>query len=191
MHREDHAIGANVDAPRATSLSSGSEAATPTPQKFADDATPTPTDSMVSISLTDSDRTSTTSSRSVDTTPDDVVSEVLKRASVPESQISSIHSVEAGVDAPGAEARLVEEVTFEKARSRAGSVDTTRISHHNRGRSDSSESDRSLEVDWESLDKTEQKQEQDQESDEVRQRTGQVDGFWLTRSSKQLCFSPV
>jgi hypothetical protein len=143
------------------------EATTPIPHKSYD-ATPTPTDSLVSISLTDSDRPrSVISNVSTDeTSAEDVVSEVLKRASEPVSPVEAINTDEL-IDAPGAEERLVEEVALEIARSRSNSMATTpKVSPQGRERSDSSGSDSSLHVDWETLDQTEQIQ--DQESDEVR-----------------------
>jgi hypothetical protein len=126
----------------------------------------TPTDSLVSISLTDRSTTSGESVYTFDTTSKDVVNEVLKRASVVLPSHDSSYGIEDMVDSPGAEERLIEEVAQEKekTRSRSNSLALNRLSR-GRTRSDSVASDSSLQVDWETLDKTEQTQ--DQESDEV------------------------
>lgn len=144
---------------------------TPVPAKMA--LVHTPTDSLVSVSLTESDRKSELSIYDLDTTPKDVVHEVLRRASAHISPIEYIISEDV-IDSPGAEDRLNEEVAQieENARERSSSSSRSRsnstvasLQGFNRQRSDSAASDGSLHVDWETLDKTEQDQED--QSDEV------------------------
>jgi hypothetical protein len=166
----EHGVEVVVDEPTrpASPSVADQEPAADIPHK-SNNTTPTPTDSMISISLTDPDRPrSTISTLSTDeTSAEDVVIEVLKRASEPVSPVETMNTDEL-IDAPGAEERLVEEVAMEIARSRSNSMATTstpKAVPQGRDRSDSSGSDSSLHVDWEALDETEQVQ--DQESDEV------------------------
>jgi len=145
------------------------DAATPVVQKAA---LHTPTDSLVSISLTESDlksdRKSEESTYSVETTPKDVVEEVIRRAA--SAHISPIDSIieDRLLESPGAGIRLVHELAMEKefARSRSNSM-VVSGEMASRGRSDSGGSEISLRVDWETLDRTEQDQEGDNADDEV------------------------
>jgi hypothetical protein len=145
------------------------EAATPVPDKqqpAVNAATHTPSDSLVSVSLSESGGRA---SRllSADASPTDVVDEVLRRASSLASDPASSPTVHDAVDSPGAEARLVQEVALEKARSRRASLTGSKNSSA-RVRSDSTGSDSSIVVDWDTLDRTEQTEHtQDAESDEV------------------------
>jgi hypothetical protein len=145
--------------------SPGSNAATPV---VATARKTTPTDSLVSISLTDRSTNSDGSAYSSDPASKDLVNEVLKRASFIPPSNDSAYGIDETVDAPGAEERLMEEVANEKekSRSRSNSMALSRLSR-GRGRSDSVASDASLQVDWETLDKTEQTQTQEEEDDEV------------------------
>jgi hypothetical protein len=146
------------------------EGATPVPQK---PTLPhhTPTDSLVSVSLSESDkkseqRESGQSEYSLETTPKDVVHEVLRRASAHTSPIEFMIS-EKILDSPGADVRLVQELAFEKEKARSRSNSTVASTEFiNRERSDSAGSETSIQVDWDTLDRTEQ-QTQDDESDEV------------------------
>jgi hypothetical protein len=150
------------------------EAKTPVPNKAAY-MSHIPADSLVSISLSDPDPRSP-----VDTDLDadldidesevssqEVVEEVLKRASQ-SSPIDSLRTVEdVVVDLPRSEQRLVKEVARERARSRSGSLAMIPEATA-RARSGSDASDGSVQVDWERLDKTERHQHEDQAHDEVR-----------------------
>ena len=153
---------------------------TPTlsPTSDPDSTTPVPsdndavsdhlTDSMVSIDLSEPSRTSQDSVYGSDTTPQEVLQEVLRRASMPNASNPPFPHIEHIDDSPGAEARLTEQVAMEKekARSRSGSLVASHLSY-GRPRSDSAASDTSIQVDWETLDRTEE-QTQEQDSDEVR-----------------------
>jgi hypothetical protein len=144
-----------------------SEAATPVPPKSTKHVLHTPTDSLVSINLTEPSRGSEPSLYSVDTNPTEVLAEVLRRASMSPSPHQSVRDVEDVVDSPGAEERLVEEIAVGKEHSRSsdGSLVPSIVASSGRERSSSDASDTSIKVDWESLDKTEQTQDQD--DDEV------------------------
>jgi hypothetical protein len=126
------------------------------------EATPKDRASTYSLEATSNDKEST---YSLETTPKDVVQEVIRRASCHTSPIEFMISDKV-LDSPGADVRLVQELAMEKekARSRSNSmVPSDEILK--RARSESIGSDASLQVDWETLDKTEQSQEE--ESDEV------------------------
>jgi hypothetical protein len=130
-----------------------------------------PTDSLVSVSLSESDDKSEDSVYSHETTPKDVVQEVIRRASCHTSPIEFMISDKV-LDSPGADVRLVQELAMEKekekekekVRSRSNSM-APLDEVMKRERSDSTSSETSLQVDWETLDKTEQDQEE--ESDAV------------------------
>jgi hypothetical protein len=142
------------------------DASTPVPQKTALPQH-TPTDSLVSISLSESDKKSEpeNSDYNVEITPKDVVVEVLRRASAHASSPIEFMLTEKVLDSPGADVRLVNEVAFEKEHARSRSNSTVLTESPKRVRSDSAASDESIEVDWQTLEKTEQNQEE--ESDEV------------------------
>jgi hypothetical protein len=125
-------------------------------------------DSMVSISLSESDAKSPVSMTESEVSSKEVVAEVLKRASfaVPIESLSAVEDVV--VDSPRAEEMLAREVREEKARSRSGSLAV--IPESRRERSDSSGSEGSVQVDWETLEQTEHDQQEtleDADSDEV------------------------
>ncbi|KAF2675039.1 hypothetical protein BT63DRAFT_27113 [Microthyrium microscopicum] len=143
-----------------------SDAATPVPKKPLEDI-PTPTDSMVSIDLSEPSRNSDGSILVEDTTAKDLVEEVLKRASESPTRHRSEIEVADVVDSPGAEARLMEEVAFEKERARAGSRRGSVATTSGRDRSDSAASEKSVDVDWESLDRTETQQTNDQDDEQT------------------------
>src|SRR5438270_767270 len=97
------------------------EAATPVPNKHQSAANAaaihTPSDSLVSVSLSESGgRASQLTSAAA--SPTDVVDEVVRRAASLASDPASSPTVHDGLDSPGAEARLAQEVAVEKARSR-------------------------------------------------------------------------
>lgn len=164
-------------------------------QPAANAATHTPSDSLVSVSLSES---AGRASRllSADASPIDVVHEVLRRASSLASDPASSPTVHDGVDSPGAEARLVEEVAREKARSRRASLTASKNSSV-RARSDSTGSDSSIVVDWDTLDKTEHMQ--DAESDEVgsfrfkmaSNRSSKLRCYWRAWSKKTQSLPPI
>jgi stalled ribosome rescue protein Dom34 len=125
-----------------------------------------PTDSLVSVSLSESDDKSEDSVYSHETTPKDVVQEVMRRASCHTSPIEFMISDKV-LDSPGADVRLVQELAMEKekekVRSRSNSM-APLDEVMKRERSDSTSSETSLQVDWETLDKTEQDQEEDSDA---------------------------
>jgi hypothetical protein len=89
------------------------------------------------------------------------------QVSSPVSNAAPSPTVHDTIDSPGAEARLAQDVAHEMARSKSASLTASKTSSV-RARSDSTGSDSSILVDWDTLDKSEQTEHtQDVDSDEV------------------------
>jgi len=126
------------------------------------DSKPLPTDSLVTINLSENGRTSTSTA--------DRESSIL---SAPEADLDDTPKRQASVDTMSGLADEVEVPTEMACDSVASDtyqvVEWARPSRTSteRGESFSDGSDRSIEVDWEELDKTEEREDADAESDEV------------------------
>lgn len=161
LNEPDSSLKTTEITPSTPPLSPISDAATPI---VATARKTTLTDSLVSISLTDRSRESNESAYSSDATSKDGIEEQSQRVSLCSTVEDTTYGTEQVVESLSIEKCRPEEVAPKKetARSRSNSMALNALS---RGRSDSIASDASLQVDWETLDKTEETQ--DQEDDEV------------------------
>lgn len=152
--------GNNMGPTGATHAAPEAEALTRTPRTHVD-SKPLPTDSLVTINLSETSRTSTSTAYRD--------SSIL---SAPEADLDDTPKPQASVDMMN---RLADKAEIpEMARNSIASdtyqvVEWTRPSRTSTGcgESFSDGSDRSIEVDWDELDKTEEREDADAESDEV------------------------
>jgi hypothetical protein len=145
----------------ATHAAAEAETLTRTPRTHVD-SRPLPTDSLVTINLSENGRTSTSTAYRE--------SSIL---SAPEANLDDTPKLQTSGDTMNGLAEQ-EEAATEMARDSVASdtyqvVEWTRPSRTSTelGESFSDGSDRSIEVDWEELDKTEEREDADAESDEV------------------------
>jgi len=141
--------------------------ATPVPFKPKDNLH-TPTDSLVSINLTDHSRESLNSNLSRSTSPKEVLAEVLSR----DSRTSSVNGcmndgdddiVPSPTNSTAPTPHKKQKSILSRSNSTANSSTRSSTRERARERSNSTASDGSVQVDWESLDRTEQTQDQQDE----------------------------
>jgi len=147
-------------------LSTEHQGSAPTPRTHVD-SKPLPTDSLVTISLSDPNRTSS-STTCLDNTillaPEaDLCDKPQQRSSI--DIINGLHNDEEGEES-------LETIPADNVQSLdwiRSSSNSSPTSHHSNGSSLNSRegSDRSIDVDWEELDKTEEREDSDAENDEV------------------------
>jgi len=152
----------------APDLAAEHPASAPTPRSHVD-SKPLPTDSLVTISLSDANRTSS-STTCLDSTilsaPEaEIFNKPQHRSSV--DIINGLHDDEDGAESPAltTPADSVQSPNWE--RSSSPSPPLPRHSHSSSSRNSREDSDPSIEVDWEELDKTEEREDADAENDEV------------------------
>jgi len=143
-----------------THTATESDALTRTPRTHVD-SKPLPTDSLVTINLSETGRTSTSTAyreSSILSAPEADLDDTPKR----QTSVDMVNGLAGQEEAPKMSRGSVTSDTYqvvEWTRSRTSTE---------RGESFSDGSDRSIEVDWDELDKTEEREDADAESDEVR-----------------------
>jgi len=143
-----------------TQAAAEAEVLTSTPRTHVD-SKPLPTDSLVTINLSETGRTSTSTAyrgSSILSAPEADLDETPRR----QASVGMMNGLADKVEAPEMAHDSVASDTYQV-------VEWTRPSRTSteRGESFSDGSDRSIEVDWDELDKTEEREDADAESDEV------------------------
>ena len=151
----------NVESTGTTHLAVEAEALTRIPRTHIDNK-PLPTDSFVTINLSETNRTSTSTAyreSSILSAPEADLDDAPKRQSTPDIMNGPVDQAEALEIIPH------DSVTSDTCHV----VEWTRASptSKERGQSFSDGSDQSVDVDWDELDKTEEREDADAESDEV------------------------